>query len=1254
MVLKLRNNFKKGDRLPISVVNNSIILHSITSENTLDITEMLDKQDVINIRHIGKAIAVVKDRDNINICYYFQYHVHSQFSILDGMSKLNDIAKKSSGITALTDHGNMFAILKWQNAMQKEGKYPVFGTEAYVEDYLTGKKNGSHLILIAKNEVGKKNLFLLSSNSFYNFYRKPHVSIEDLKLYSEGIICTSACLGGEIATLLAENKYDDAKKVAIFYKETFGDDFYLEIQKHDISVERKVNADIFKLGLELGIKVVAANDSHYIDKEDVKFHETLLCVNQGKKINEDHFSFDGTGYHYMTDSEMVNQFWDHPEVISNTLEMAEKCNLVIETGVYHMPSFEIPEDFENDVDFLHHLITEGFKDRYYGKPEFTDETFISRLNYEENVIVSMGFSSYFLIVQDYIMWAKRNGILVGPGRGSAAGSLVAYCLKITDLDPIKHGLLFERFLNPERISMPDIDVDFADDRRQEVINYCKQKYGTDKVCNIITFGHMMSKMVVQDVARTFDATDLGNQVKKLIPKTASNLIQALEESPELQTLNAGDKSANTLLSISQKLEGNPRNTSIHACGIVISDTQIKNYLPTAMVKDSNSSDEDAKVLATQVTMAEVEELGLLKMDFLGLKTMTVIGESLTDINTLRTKEGKSEISYYREIPINDPYVYSEISEGKSFAVFQIESEGMREFMSQLFSDVSSKVKAIENKYGFKGFWDNITGNGSSKEKALYKAEMEAFGDELFERMVAGISLYRPGPMDYIPDYINNMGDPEHIVYDVPSLEPILKPTYGIIVYQEQVMQIVRELASFSMGAADTVRKAMGKKKQEILDEYKPYFIYGSGDKVDEHTNQPLNIKGCVNNGVPENIASGIWDKMSDFAKYAFNKSHAAVYAVLTVTCAWMKHYYPSIYMKAMFNVYIDGAKLNGYINVAKNMGIKILPPDVNHSFEKFTIEDSGIRFGFKGIKGLSKSVSAIVKEREFGVFTGLPDFVERTYSLGFKKSATEALTVTGAFDSFPCTRRAKVFALDSLYDSQKKDKSKNIQGQISLFDNLLSDYERVVIKNVPEYPKAELLLKEKEISGMYISEHPLDQYSDFLQSNSISEIALLLEDEEVIEKKVTIAAIVDDIKIVYTKKDHRPMAILKMEDRGGTIPCVVFADDYSSSAHLLEKNKILVIKGTLQDSDFGVQILTNSISDINDFGVDTVKKIFLKLDNDSEILKAEKILGDYIGDTPVFAQIDKTLHKLNINAKPSSATFMALQNEYGSQNVKFV
>lgn len=1246
--MKLKNGFKKGTILPIRTTGEKrAVLCSGENGNSLDITELLSKSDLTNLLHVGRGYGVVTGPEDINICYYCQYHVHSQYSILDGMSPLKEIAKKSSGITAITDHGNMYGLLKWQSEMRKQGKKAIFGTEAYVET-INGEKAGNHLILLAKNEIGKKNLFILSSNSFYNFYKKPHVSIKDLQEYHEGIICTSACLGGEVAELLSAGDYDGARKVAAFYKALFGEDYYLEIQRHGIPVESQVNPLIVKLGKELGIKIVAANDSHYIDRADEKGHEVLLCIGNGKKLSEPHFNFSGTGYWYKTDSEMVNEFWDMPETIANTLEIAEKCNLAIETGVYHLPKYPLPEGYDNEDIYLCELIDQGFHDRYSGTPHENDSQYRSRLEYEKSIILQMGFSAYFLIVWDYVTWAKNHGILVGPGRGSAAGSLVSYCLKITDLDPIKYNLLFERFLNPDRVSMPDIDMDFEDGRRAEVIEYVKRKYGEDHVCNIITFGSMQSKLAIQDVARTLNCYDLGIAIKKMIPDNAKNLTEALETSGELKKAYDSNADVKNILDIAVSLEGNPRQTGTHACGIVVADAPLKNYIPTTLTYVS--ADKKEKALSSQVTMTEVEELGLLKADFLGLKTMSVIGNSLKAINLSRQKDGIHTLNNYREIPINDPYVYEDFSKGKSFAVFQIESDGMRSFMSNLFSDVTPKIKEIESRYGFSGFGDFMTGQGTDSDG--YISEMSSFGDELFERLVAGVSLYRPGPLDYIPEYLKNMQNHEHIQYDTPLIEPILKPTYGVIVYQEQVMQIIRTLAGFTMGQADIVRKAMGKKKQDIMDEYKPYFISGSGTAVDGHTGNLLNIKGCIANDIPRHVAEIIWDKMSDFAKYAFNKSHAAVYAVLTATCGWLKLYYPAYYMAEMMNAYIDSStKLKSYISITKRMGITILGPDINESEGVFTSDGTKIRFGLKGINGLSKSVPKIIEERHSGIYKSFPDFIERTFNQGINSKAISSLVLTGAFDQFPCSRKAKRDAIEEIIRSVKKE-NKQIEGQMSFFDTIFADNDKFIINDKPEFDQQEKLLLEKENSGMYISEHPLDDYDGILKEQNVSEIGLVLDENgEVQEGNITVAGIINEITIRYTKKDGRPMAVFSLEDRSSDIKCVIFPDDYETMSGVLNKNAVVLVSGTVtNDDNFGLQLLTHSITEIKSVK-QGINVIYIKLDNLSQIKEMNQMLCEYPGNIPVFSQIGKQLFKMN-TVTPSSTLFMELQDHLGSENLK--
>jgi len=1249
--MEIRNGLKKGTLLDVVVEDNKIFLMGKTK---LDITNRLSNEERGDIVHLNKALAIVMNENEINIVKYVQFHTHSEFSILDGMSKLSAIAKKSSGVTAVTDHGNMYALLKWQVEMKKAGKKAIFGEEVYVET-LDGKREGNHLILLAKDEIGKKNLFLLSSEAFYAYQKKPHVTIENLKKYHEGLICTSACLGGEIASTIVSD-YEKAKKVALFYKELFNEDFYLEIQRHGATGEKEANILIVKLARELGIKLVAANDSHYIDKSDQDSHEILLCINTGKKMDEPHFTFDGDGYWFKTDSEMVQDFWDLPEAITNTYEIAKKCNLTIETGVYHFPVFPTPEEYRSEEEFLLHLIDKGYNERFEGTPMFNNPEYRNRLEHEKNVILSMGFVGYFLIVWDYVNFAKNNGILVGPGRGSAAGSLVCYCLKITDLEPIRHGLLFERFLNPDRLSMPDIDLDFEYERRQEVIDYVKRKYGLDRVCNIITFGTMAAKSAVRDAARVLSDYHLGDVIAKMIPADAKNIKQALEKNPEFTTSYESDIDVKAVVDVAMRIENNTRQTSVHACGVVVADAPIKNYLPTALVKDPNNDKE--KILVSQTTMTEVEELGLLKADFLGLRTMSVIGRSLREINKQRKVNGLQEIGYYRDIPLNDPYVYSEISEGKSFAVFQIESEGMRNFMSELFEDVKMKISDIEDTYGFTGFGEQISGNGS--DKAGYITAMSTFGDELFERMIAGVSLYRPGPMDYIPDYIKGIRNPESITYDVPELEPILKPTYGVIVYQEQVMEIVRALAGFTMGQSDTVRKAMGKKKQAILDEYCPYFLTGSGDNVDEYTGKPLNIIGCVANGISHVTAENIWNKMKKFAEYAFNKSHAAVYAVLTVVCAWLKHYHREIYMCSMINTYSDNVvKLRSYISTTKNMGIEILPPSVNMSQVEFSLDGEKIRFGFNGIKNLPHTISDAVLEREQnGFFSSMQDFIERTVTV-LNKKGYEALIYTGALDEYGMSRAAKIDAIEPLVKYAIYKNKDKVCGQMSLFDmgdaSIGNDIIEIVDKK--EFPKQALLSYEKDYSAMYITEHPLDEYSAITTKLGCSEIGMFtVEDDENISmldhQSVTFAGMITDVTYRTTKKDGKMMANFKIEDRSSEIKVVVFPRQYETVSPYLKKGNIIVLKGEINnDENFGLQVIANSVMDINNTVSEGVSVIYVKLDDCDQLESLESLIKGYAGDVPVRVQINKQLYPLHNTAVASSALYMALQNIYGSSNV---
>lgn len=1247
MSMIYKTDQKSGTILPIYSNGNSVMMR--VDNEDVDITNLLETEEAGNIRHVGRAYGIVKDSETINICCFCQLHTHSEYSILDGLSSIKEIAKKSSGVTAVTDHGNIYSLLKWQKAMKSERKKAIFGSEVYVESFLTGEKKGQHLILLAKDEIGKKNLFILSSNSYYNFYRKPHVSISDLKNYHEGLICTSACIGGEIASTILKD-YEAAKKVASEYKAIFNDDYYLEIQRHGLANEEQINSLILKLANELNIKVVCANDSHYLNKEDQSAHEILLCINQEKTLKEDHFSFSGDGYYYKTDSEMIQDFWDIPEAIANTFDIADKCSLEIETGTYHMPKYPLPEGVSDDSYFCE-LVDNGFKKRFKGTFYYDNPEYKSRLEYEKNVIISMGFSSYFLIVWDYVIWAKNHGILVGPGRGSAGGSLVAYCMFITDLNPIEYGLLFERFLNPDRVSMPDIDVDFEDSRRKEVISYVKSKYGEDCVCNIITFEAMQAKTSIRDVGKITDNSILANQVKSKFPDDAVSIDDALNF-PVFSDFIHSDKITEQFLNVAKELESTTRQTGVHACGIVVSDAPLKNYMPTALVKDGNSKDKNVKLLCSQVTMAEVEELGLLKADFLGLKTLSVIGNTLEAIKKKRSDEGYSALSYYRDIPIDDPYVYEELSKGTSYAVFQIESPGMRNLVSGLFEDVPERLRALEKKYQLTGFGERTTGNGTDKQG--FNTELKRFGKELFERIIAGVALYRPGPMDYIPNYLEGIKHPDQITYDTPLLEEILKPTYGVTIYQEQVMFIVRKLAGFTMAQADVIRKAMGKKKEEILAEYKPYFIYGSKDAVDEHTGAKLNIPGCISNNIPEETANKIWMSMRDFAKYAFNKSHAADYAVITMTCAWLKHYYPVEYMAEEINIYIDNTdKMRAYIGICKLMGISILEPDINKSCSTFVSSGNNIRFGLKGIKGITKASVIIENERkENGDYKSFQDFTERGIAAGIKKAEIETLIMVGCFERFGKTRRSLIQILPQMINAAKENVKELGSDQLNFFDTgFLTKMKYIIdIPDFPEYSEKDIAKEEHDKCGLYITKHPLDIYNKTLSKYNVEQIGFLDHDQSY--SHIYIAGVITSIKLVYTKKDQLPMATMTVEDKTGSISVTVFHDTYMSCMSALVEDSCVLLSGNAENNeDYGFQLIARSVSNLEVLEQTQDKKVYLRLPNFDFVNEINPVLSSHPGKTPVYVQIDKKLYQMptSVTADPGFVTDIA--STVGTNNI---
>lgn len=1092
-------------------------------------------------------------------------HAHSGFSFLDGASKVDDIVAKAGYAAVITDHGWMPSAVELFKKSKKAGKKPVFGFEAYSET-ITGEKSAGHLVLLAKNMTGYKNLMKLTSFGYDNFYNRPQVNYEKLREYGAGLIATSACMGGEIPRLLMKGNEEKARQVIEEMIGIFGpEDFYIEIQRHGLDGEEQLNRSLIALAKAYGLKTVATTDSHYTNKENAYEQEILLCIGTHKPITDPtHFKFNGEGYFIHTDEEFEARFSDLPEAIDSTIEIASKCNVELDLKTLYMPEFKIPAPFASDAAYMEHLAWKGFDERFSGTPKHSDPEYRERLDFELQVIKNMGFPSYFLIVWDFVDFAKRRGILVGPGRGSACGSLAAYCLKITELDPIPYGLLFERFLNPDRISMPDIDLDFDDVRREEVIDYVKSKYGEDAVSRIITFGTLAAKAAVKDVARALGYEyAVGDAISKAIPNTPKiTLEKALKESVELAQMYDSDRTVKEIIDIAKKLEGLPRNKSVHACGIIISKSAVNNYIPQTIADDESGE----KEAVTQFTMGECEEMGLLKMDFLGLRNMGVISRALVDINKRRRSEGKEELSY-DTIPIDDVAVYDFISKGNTEGVFQLESAGMTGFMKELFADAG-------------GFL------------SLPEKERKEIGSQLFERLIAGIALYRPGPMDEIGNYLASMNNPSKIHYDHEKLIPILKNTYGVIVYQEQVIFTVRELAGFSKGQADTIRKAMGKKIRATIDEYAEYFIYGSGEHDKANPKKALNIIGCINNGIPEEVAKIIWDKMQKFAEYAFNKSHAAGYADIAAKTAWLAYHYPVENMCAILNSIITKSdKIRLYMAACKKKDVNILPPDVNLSQETFCVDGDNIRFGLMGIRNLGQASSAIIEERTLrGEFQDFQDFAERM-ALNYKidKKILEALIFSSAVDCFEGTRRAKQEVLPMLLTEAGWQKNVVNSGQLTLFDMCeeLAECRRVKVPDYEEFDKPLKLKKEKEFAGFYVTEHPLDQFPKILKRDDIVQLGTLVssEEEELDENTtlvlsslyksspVKVVGILKDIQTRYSRKDSKPLKTMILEDKTAEIKCVAFNDCLSEFAGAFEEDAVVALLGTFKVDTFGPQIV---------------------------------------------------------------------------------
>ena len=1100
---------------------------------------------------------------------FVHLHIHSEYSLLDGANRIKELPKvaKELGMDAIaiTDHGVMYGAIEFYKACKEEGIKPIIGCEVYVAprtrfDKEAGIDNKyNHLILLAKNNNGYKNLSKLVSIGFTEgYYYKPRIDLETLEKYHEDLICCSACLAGSIPQAILNGDMEKAEETAMWYKNLFGEDYYLEIQTNTLKEQSLVNQKLVELSRKLNIPLVATNDAHYTRKEDAYNHEVLLCIQTGKKMSDvDRMRF-ATDDFYIKSPEEVKEFFPNlPEALENTVKIAEKCNVEFEFEHTILPNYEVPKEFSTHYDYFKKLCDDGIKIRY-GKN--TPKEILERMEYEISVIKKMGYVDYFLIVWDFINWAKSQGIPVGPGRGSGAGSIVAYAIGITDIDPIKYNLLFERFLNPERISMPDFDVDFCYERRQEVIDYVARKYGRDHVSQIITFGTMSARMVIRDVGRALDfpysETD---KLAKMVPFALHITIKkAMEQNRELKELYENNEEVHKLLDVAMGLEGMPRQASTHACGVVITKDPVDTYVPL-YVNDG--------AISTQYTMTILEQLGLLKMDFLGLRTLTVIQDA---INLVKQNRG---IDVKFDSNMNDSKVYKLWGDGKTIGIFQFESAGMTNFMKELKPDS-------------------------------------------LEDIIAGVSLYRPGPMDQIPRYIKNKLNPEHAEYTHPALEPILKVTYGCMVYQEQVMQIVRDLAGYSLGRADLVRRAMGKKKLDIMAKEREIFIHGQEDE-----NGNIVVPGCVRNGIDEKSANKIFDEMAEFAKYAFNKSHAAAYAVVSYRTAYLKAYYPEEFMAATLNSYLGNLdKVPIYVDECRRMNIEILKPDVNKSFTKFTVDNSKIRFGLGSIKNVGIAVvDSIVRERQQnGEYKSFTDFCERVQDEAVNKKCIESLIKAGAFDEFGQTRSTLLASFESIIDTIQNSARRSFKGQVTMFDlDAMESDDKEELKysftELKEYEDKDLLSMEKEMLGIYISGHPLEKIREqIIKATNIDTMKMKEIKEELDStgsttkykdgQNIKYAGIISSVKKKYTKS-NKLMAFVTIEDLYGSAEIIVFESVYQNAANLLTVDSIVLVEGRLSiREDEDVKIVARAIKELSN---ETEKQKILRI-NITDLEEKEK------------------------------------------------
>ena len=1142
-------------------------------------------------------------------------HVHTEYSLLDGSNKIKEYVDRVKALgmdsAAITDHGVMYGVIDFYRAARAAGINPILGCEVYVapgsrfdREAGSGDDRYYHLVLLAENNQGYSNLMKIVSKGFVEgFYYKPRVDLSLLEKYHEGIIALSACLAGEVARFLTRGMYEDAKKAALRYQDIFGKgNFFLELQDHGIPEQQNVNQQLLKMHRETGIELVATNDVHYTLAEDAQPHDVLLCLQTGKKLaDEDRMRYEGGQYYVKSPEEMERLFPYAPEALENTHKIAQRCHVEIEFGVTKLPKFDVPEGYTS-WEYLNELCFRGLEERYQPATEELKE----RLNYELSTIRNMGYVDYFLIVWDFIKYARDHDIMVGPGRGSAAGSLVAYTLGITQLDPIRYDLLFERFLNPERVSMPDIDVDFCFERRQEVIDYVRRKYGDDCVVQIVTFGTLAARGVIRDVGRVMDLPYAQvDTIAKMIPQELNITIdKALQMNPELKKVYEDQKEIHDLIDTAKRLEGLPRHTSMHAAGVVISQKDVSEYVPLSRASDGS--------IVTQFTMTTLEELGLLKMDFLGLRTLTVIQNAVHLIEQdVGVKLDMQHIDY------NDKKVLDSLGTGRSDGVFQLESAGMKNFMKEL------KPQSLED-------------------------------------VIAGISLYRPGPMDFIPQYIRGKNRPDTIKYDCPQLEPILKPTYGCIVYQEQVMQIVRNLAGYTLGRSDLVRRAMSKKKAAVMEKERQNFVYG---------NEEEGVPGCIANGISEQTANKIYDDMIDFAKYAFNKSHAAAYAVVSYQTAFLKYYYPVEFMAALMTSVIEmPTKVAEYIQVCRQMNIKILPPDVNRGAYGFSVDNGAIRYGLSAIKSVGRPViNALVEEREAnGEYRSLKDFIERLTGT-VNKRAIENFIKSGALDCLEGNRRQKMLVYGQIVDSIAQEKKNSFAGQMSLFD-LVSDEEKkeyeIRMPDVEEYDKEMILAFEKDVLGIYLSGHPLERYRNIMEKMISAKTTDFQPDEESgIPKvydgqKVIIGGMITEKTIKYTR-NNKVMAFLTLEDLLGTVEIVVFPRDYEKWQSMLNEDARVFVQGRVNaEDDKPSKLILEKVRAFEDMP----QELWIQFKDKAEYAEKEQelleTLKGYAGVSAVVIYLKdvNAMKRLpaGYHARISDSLTGELRKKYGESNVKVV